>query len=228
MRKVATPVAPTRGSRRVRAPAGAPEAEPRPEPRADPLAPSHSRVPPRSGRSVVALLRAVNVGGSGRVQMADLRQLLSAMGFATVRTVLQSGNVVFGAGEEATERIERRVEAELRRALGVETDLFVRSADEWRELIRRNPFPREAERDPSHLVVALLRTAPEARQWDALRGSITGREQVRGFARHAYLVYPDGIRTSPVTAAWIERQLGTRSTSRNWNGVTKIAELLSG
>lgn len=180
---------------------------------------------PAGAKIHVALLRAVNVAGHQPVGMADLRDFLTRLGFADARSLLQSGNLVFRGGTKTGAPLERMLEAEAAKRLRLETDFFVRTADEWRALIRQNPFPEEAERDPAHLVVQFLRDAPDAGAVKALQAAITGRETVQANGRHAYIVYPDGIGHSRLTTALIEKRLGTRSTARNWNTVLKLGAL---
>jgi uncharacterized protein (DUF1697 family) len=157
--------------------------------------------------------------------MSDLRQLLTAVGMEDGRSLLQSGNVVFRSASRSAVQLERTLEQETKQRLGVETDFFVRTAAEWRELIADNPFPREAKSDPGHLVAMCLKEAPDKTAVAALQKAIVGREVVRAVGRHAYIVYPDGIGRSRLTMALIEKKLGTRGTGRNWNTVMKIDAL---
>lgn len=175
----------------------------------------------------VGLLRAVNLGGDTLVSMEALRGSLSRIGLDDVRTLLQSGNVVFRSAERDGRKLEGQLEARLTRDLGLATDLFLRTAEEWQAVRLRNPFPREAEEAPNHLVVTVLKEAPSKDRWAALDAAIRGRERVRGDGRQAYIVYPDGIGRSRLTAALIEKSLGTRGTSRNWNTVTKLTTIAS-
>jgi uncharacterized protein (DUF1697 family) len=156
--------------------------------------------------------------------MAELRNLLVQLGFANVRSLLQSGNIVFTGGSR-TARLERLLETEVEKQLGVQSDFFVRTADEWKQIIARNPFREEATRDPGHLLVMVLRAAPDAPAVRALQASIQGREVVRAAGAHLYLVYSDGIGRSRLTNALIEKKLGTRGTARNWNTVLKLNAL---
>lgn len=173
----------------------------------------------------VALLRAVNVGGHNLVAMADLRQLLSDLGFDNPRSLLQSGNLVFGGTRRAGRSLEAMLEAAARERLGLRIEFMVRTAAEWDAIVRDNPFPAEARDDPGHLLVMCLKRAPAPEAITALQDSIPGREQVRAGGRHAWLVYPDGIGRSRLTAALIERRLGTSGTARNWNTVLKLQAL---
>lgn len=173
----------------------------------------------------IALLRAINVGGSKPVAMAALRDCLTGLGLENVQSLLQTGNVVFESDAIAGAELERRLEAGAKQRLGLDTEFFVRSAREWRALVERNPFPREARRDPAHLLVVFFKEAPAARDVKALQAAITGREVVRAIGRQGYIVYPDGIGRSRVTLAFVERRLGTRGTGRNWNTVLKLGAL---
>ena len=177
----------------------------------------------------IALLRAVNVAGYGSVSMSALRTSFEDLGFAGARTLLQSGNVVFDVGSSAAEAIEHRLEAEAAKRLGLRTAFFVRTAVEWAALIAANPFPDEAERDPSHLVALCLKVKPSAAAVAGLQAAIKGPELVRvGSSRHAYISYPAGIGRSKLTAAVIERALGSVGTARNWNTVLKLDALARG
>jgi uncharacterized protein (DUF1697 family) len=177
--------------------------------------------------SYVALLRAVNLGGDTVLKMEDLRNVLAALGLKDVRTLLQSGNAVFRAPTVPPASVELRLERELERRLRLSTDLFVRTSEEWTEVVKGNPFPKEAKSDPAHLTVAFLKAAPQPAAWSALRHAIRGPERVEGAGREAYIVYPEGIGRSRLTPAIIERSLGTRATSRNWNTIQKLDSLAS-
>ena len=176
----------------------------------------------------VALLRGINVGGHKPVAMADLRDLLTQLGLADARSLLQSGNLVFGANGRTAAQLERLLEAEAEKRLGLQTDFFIRTAKEWKGVVAHNPFRKEATRDPGHLVVMFLKDAPSASAVKALQEAITGREIVRAAGKHLYITYPDGIGRSRLTNAVIDKQLETRGTGRNWNTVLKLAALAAG
>jgi uncharacterized protein (DUF1697 family) len=175
----------------------------------------------------LAFLRAINVAGYKPVAMADLRGLLTHLGFEDARSLLQSGNLVFGGRARPGAQLERLLETEAKARLALETDCFVRTADEWKAVVARNPFREPARRDPAHLVVMLLKAAPAAKDVQALQAAITGPEVVRAAGRHAYIVYPNGIGRSRLTNALIEKALGTRGTGRNWNTVLKLSALVA-
>jgi uncharacterized protein (DUF1697 family) len=173
----------------------------------------------------IGLLRGINVGGHKQIAMSDLRDLVTELGLFDVRSLLQSGNLVFRSNSRTGAQLERLLEAETQKRLSLQIDFFVRSAEEWSEIIARNPFPKEAEQDPSHLLVMFLKDAPDAKAVESLRAAIKGPEVVRAEGRHLYIVYPAGIGRSRLTGNLIEAKLGTRGTGRNWNTVLKLAAL---
>ena len=110
----------------------------------------------------------------------------------------------------------------------LEADYLVRTASEWTSIVAANPFPREAQDNPAHLVVMALKAAPSKAHVAALEAAIKGRERVCAKRRELYMVYPDGIGRSKLTIAVIERALATRGTARNWNTVLKLQALAGG
>ena len=175
----------------------------------------------------IGLLRAINLGPHNRVAMKELCALLAKLGMHEPRSLLQSGNVVFGSVVKSTAQLESVLEAAVAKRLGVETDFFVRTAKEWQAIIAGNPFPKQAKDDPGHLILMCLKDAPEPEAVTALQKAIVGRETVRAGGRHAYIVYPDGVGVSKLTIKLIEKHLSTRGTGRNWNTVLKLGALTS-
>jgi uncharacterized protein (DUF1697 family) len=176
--------------------------------------------------TVIALLRGINVGGRNLLAMSDLKHLLGAIGLTSARSLLQSGNLVFDGGGWTGADLERLLEVETEKRLGVSADYIIRNADEWQTVVSRNPFPMEAERDPSHLVVMFFKKALKAKDVKSLQLAVKGPESVRAEGTQLYIVYPAGIGRSKLTNTLIEKQLGSRGTGRNWNTVLKLAALI--
>ncbi|MEO8909717.1 MAG: DUF1697 domain-containing protein [Gemmatimonadaceae bacterium] len=170
----------------------------------------------------IALIRGINLAGQRMVGMTDLRTFLTQLGFEDVRSILQSGNLVFASASRTGAELERFLEAEGMKRFGMDMDFFVRTPEEWKGIIRQNPFRKEAELDPAHLVVLPLKSPPSAEVVAALQEEIKGSELVRAKGKQLYAFYPDGIGRSRLTNAVIERKVG-RTTGRNWNTVLKLA-----
>ena len=172
--------------------------------------------------SYVALLRAVNVAGKS-LAMAALRDYASAPGLDDPRTLLQSGNLIFRSTGKKPAELERLLEREAEKRLGVTTDFLVRSERELAAIIASNPFAAAARRDPAHLLVLFLKDKPAPDAVAALRKGIVGRESIAADDRQLYIVYPDGIGRSKLTTSLIEKKIATRGTGRNWNTLVKLA-----
>jgi uncharacterized protein (DUF1697 family) len=172
----------------------------------------------------VALLRAVNVGGTAKAPSAALRAAAEGIGLQSVQTVLQTGNLVFRA-DAAPEALEARLEKAFRDDLGLKTEVMVRTAAEWAAIVAANPFPGEAKGDPSHLLVMVMKREPVAEGVKALQAH-PGPERIEARGRELYIVYPEGIGRSKLNGAAGWRKLGCLGTGRNWNTVEKLAGLL--
>lgn len=179
-------------------------------------------------RTLVALLRAVNVGGRTQVPMARLKAIAADLGLAAPRTLLQSGNLVFRTDRTDVAALETALEAAIADAFAYPSDVLLREADAWESAMAVNPFGEEARRDPSRTLLMALRAPPTTEAVAALADAATGDERVAVVGDHAYLVFPSGVAKTKLTNVRIERLLGTRGTARNWNTVEKIAAALRG
>jgi uncharacterized protein (DUF1697 family) len=170
----------------------------------------------------VALLRGINVGRARQVDMPRLREILTARGHREVRTHLRSGNVVLDSAMSEAELaadLEGAIEAEF----GFAVPVVVRTGAELAAVVAGDPFPTLAA-DPARYLVTFLPRPPAPDRVDALPPVEGGGEYlVRG--RELYLWLPDGIANTPLAAWKWDRLLGVSGTGRNWNTVTKLAEM---
>ena len=162
----------------------------------------------------VGLLRAVNVGGKGKLPMSELRRLAEGCGFARVRTYIASGNVVFAAGASEPEA-QAQLQSALQEHTGKPIDVLVRSGAEMAAVLAANPY---ADRAPNLVHVVFLDKAPPA---DAL-ADVSGRvdEEIASGRRELYVYYPRGQGASKLKLPTVKA-----STARNINTVAKLAEM---
>jgi uncharacterized protein (DUF1697 family) len=165
----------------------------------------------------VALLRAINVGGTGKLAMKDLTALCAGAGFRDVRTYIQSGNVVFASGL-AERRVKARLEKALLAKMGKPVAVMLRSGPQLESVLDRNPFPKVA---PNRVLVLFLDEAPPRNALDGL--VIPGREEVKLDGREVFIHYPDGMGRSK-----LKLPLTALSTGRNLNTVVRLAALAVG
>ena len=181
----------------------------------------------RKPQRLVALLRAVNVGGTGKLAMADLRAFFAELGFPDAKTVVQTGNAIFES-EVAPAMLEKKLETEAAKRLGLKSDFILRSAADWRRIVKANPFAAFAETDPAFMVVAVAKVAPTKDAIAALNEATQEvPEELKVVGSEIYIRYPEGQGRSKLDLAKIERRHPSiRATARNWNTVLKIAALL--
>ncbi|MEQ8699923.1 MAG: DUF1697 domain-containing protein [Bauldia litoralis] len=173
----------------------------------------------------VALLRATNVGGNNLVKMAALKALCQKAGFGDVRTLLQSGNVVFTAsGKPAA--IADGLKASIANAFGFSIAVFVRTAGELETTVGANPFAREAADAPGQVVAMFVDRDPAAEALERLAADHAGPERIAAGDRVLYIHYPDGLGRSKLTNALVEKRLGVTGTARNWNTMTRLLAMV--
>ena len=170
----------------------------------------------------VALIRGINVGRAKRVAMADLRALVEALGYEDVRTLLNSGNVVFTAPRAAS-GAAARIEKGLATELGVPARVTVLTAAELTAAIAANPLLEVAD-NPSRLLVAVLNNPSDQAKLQPLLEQDWAPEALALGPRVAYLWCPDSILESPVADA-VNRVLRDAVTMRNWATMLKLNAL---
>jgi uncharacterized protein (DUF1697 family) len=178
-----------------------------------------------TSKRYIALLRGVNVGRAKRVAMADLRKVVADLGYTDVRSVLNSGNVVFSAPPLAPAAAAAAIEETLVLKLGVAARVMVLASDELASIIEQNPLLPVAT-DHSRLLTFVL--ADPALRQDLL--SLTEQdwtpEALAVGQRAAYVWCPDGV-LACAAASMVGKQLGDATTSRNWTTLSKLHALCS-
>jgi uncharacterized protein (DUF1697 family) len=172
----------------------------------------------------VILLRAVNVGGYGKLSMADFRKTLSDLNFRNIETYIQSGNAVVDANAPA-DKVGQSVAGALQKLTGSAVDVLIRTHDQLDLLIRTNPFAAEAV-EGARVHVAFLSgpAAPEARP--ALERIVAQypnrRDRYHLAGNHIFFHFPDGAAETKFSGKALDRAIGVTGTGRNWNTVLKL------
>ena len=174
---------------------------------------------------MVALLRAVNVGGR-KLPMADLRQICAEMGWEGVSTYIQSGNLLFSSSGKPAAN-EAALERAIEEGSGMKVPVMVRTASAWSTLRSRNPFPDAARDQPSRLMLIVSKVPPAAGAEDIIQRRAAANEKVKRSGDAIWIYYPDGAGRSKLTPVFIDRTIGSSATARNYRTVVKIEELLA-
>jgi uncharacterized protein (DUF1697 family) len=173
----------------------------------------------------VVLLRAINVGGHNPLPMKALAGFFEEAGATAVRTYVQSGNVVIGAGRSRVPGILRAVEERIHGAFGHRPVMTWRSGAEWEAVASAHPFAARG-REPARLHVAFLSERPAAALAEAFDGDRFPPDRAALRGREVYLWLPAGAGKSRWGAEVLERALGTSATMRNWRTVQEVAARL--
>jgi uncharacterized protein (DUF1697 family) len=173
----------------------------------------------------IALLCAVNVGGTGKLAMADLRKLIEKLGYRNVETYIQSGNVVFDA-PGSTAAVTKALSAALEKHMGAPVGVILRTHDELTRIIAANPYAAEAAADGArvHAVFLSGKAASDAATGlDRIVAQYPSRRDRYHLAGDTlYLHLPDGAGESKFTTKGLNRICGVAVTARNWNTVLKL------
>ncbi|HEV7813576.1 MAG TPA: DUF1697 domain-containing protein [Janthinobacterium sp.] len=174
----------------------------------------------------IALLRGINVGRAKRVAMADLRKLVSDLGYTDVCTVLNSGNVVFGGATVPPAESATRIEEALVLKLGVAARATVLCADQFGDIINENCLDALAD-DPSRLLVSVLNDPADMSKLKPLLKQDWAPEAFAAGKWAAYVWCPGGVLASRA-ASTMGTLLGDAVTSRNWSTMSKLYAVLKG
>lgn len=174
----------------------------------------------------VALIRGINVGKAKRVAMADLRSHVEKLGYRDVRTLLNSGNVVFTAPRVSAATAAARIEEVLDERLGVPARVIVLGASEMSEVVAGNSLAGVAT-DHSRLLVAVPGAAADVSRLEPLLLQEWAPEALALGRRAAYVWCPDGVITSRL-AQTVGRTLKDAVTTRNWATMLKLHALVEG
>jgi uncharacterized protein (DUF1697 family) len=164
----------------------------------------------------IALLRAVNVGGSGKLPMTDLKAICAEAGYSRIETYIASGNVVFECNVAAA-KVQADLEARLLAYAGKAVGAFVRTVADMRSVLEGNPF---SHREPRHTYAFFLHGKPPRDALEHARGR--AEEEIRLGRREIYVYYPSGMGKSKLRIP-----AAKDATARNMNTVARLVEMCS-
>ncbi len=169
-----------------------------------------------ANKKYIAFLRAVNVGGTGKLPMATLIAMCESIGLTDVKTYIASGNVVF-ASNESKKNIKAELEAELNEYANKEVGVIIRTASELKCVLENNPFP---DKKPNHTVALFLDKKPPVDTLEQVKGQ--DDEELALGLREIYVHYGSGMARSKLK--FPAQKMGT---ARNINTIRKMVELSS-
>jgi uncharacterized protein (DUF1697 family) len=173
----------------------------------------------------VSLFRGINLGGHHKIRMDELTDVHESLGLQDVVPYIQSGNVVFHSDDADVARLQRRIEDGFASRFGFHVEVFVRTSDELREIIDRNPFQGQYSKESKWVVVMFLAAHPDAAAQEDLLKTYVGPEELFIMGQEVYVYYTNGIGRSKLSHSLIEKRLKTFGTARNWNTILQLQRL---
>ncbi len=174
---------------------------------------------------IISMLRGVNVGGHNKIKMEELRKVYESLKLRDCQTYVQSGNVVFRTEERDLGALRERIEKKIESRFGFRPDVIVRTSDELRDAIARNPFAARRGMEPGKLLVTFLASEPSAAARARVLAMKFEPEELRLSGCEVYIYFPNGMGKTKLSWMAIVKALGTTGTGRNWNSVLKMMEM---
>lgn len=171
-----------------------------------------------------AFLRGINVGGKNKIKMERLREICAALGFANVKTYINSGNVIFETAKTADAALAAPIETAIENEFGLKIKVIVRSIAEIVEITKNNPFAGQFENDKDLHVFFLDEELPPEKRAMLLSNN-TENERFAVQNREIFCLLRVGVLDSLMGKDYIGKKLKVSATARNWRTVNKILEL---
>jgi uncharacterized protein (DUF1697 family) len=173
----------------------------------------------------VSLLRGINVGGHKSVKMEKLRSSLEALGFESVKTYIQSGNVVFKAKKTSTTALSKLIEDRVVEDFGFPASVITRGGDELDRIIETNSLVTSAAIDLAKVHVMFLSQAPDGAALKKIAALAIAPEECRCAEREVYFYFPNGVSQSVYFKTPVDRILAVTTTMRNWKTVNTLQQM---
>ena len=178
------------------------------------------------GNTYIALLRGINVSGQKKIKMADLRLVLEESGLKNVKTYIQSGNIVFDSEHMDGTKLEEKIKSIILEHFGFEVPTLVIQKDDIEQILKVNPFHKEAEENKLYYV--LLKSRPEEEYKKQLNQLSFENEDFNVTDSCVYLFCKNGYGRAKLNNNLIEKKLKVEATTRNHKTMLKLLEMTSG
>jgi uncharacterized protein (DUF1697 family) len=173
----------------------------------------------------IAMLRGINIGPHKRMKMEKLRAACEGLGFAGVKTYIQSGNAVFRAAKLSPPALSKKLGECIVKDFGFSAEVISRSREEMKEIIDDNPFTKERGIDTSKLHVAFLSESAPAAALKKLQELTLAPDRTHSSGKEIYFYFPNGVSGSSLWRHPLDRVLSLPVTMRNWKTVTSLYQM---
>ena len=176
----------------------------------------------------ISMIRGINVGGK-RIKMADLRDLYGSLGFESVKTYIQSGNVIFKSDNDDPDDLAKRIQQKIFQTFNYHVEVVIRTMEELMTVVESYPY---TEKEDEYLHVTFLSNIPPETMIQTIDpeniNGIKSREELIVQSREIYLYLPYGYGRTKLNNNFFEKKLGLNATTRNWKTVNKLLQMAQG
>ena len=172
----------------------------------------------------IVFLRGINVSGKNIIKMADLRQALISSGYQNVKTYIQSGNLIFSSIKKETD-IKDHLHSLLKNQFNAVSEIFIYTINLIKNIVGTNDFLKIINVDYKRIMVTFLLSKADQSQIEELRKVNYDNEAIHIYDYFIIGYFPKGYGKAKLNNNYIEKQLKTKATTRNWNTILKMIEL---
>lgn len=175
-------------------------------------------------KTYISLLRGINAGGL-TITMAVLKNVYIELKFTNIQTYKQSGNVIFQTSPTDEQTLARNISDELQKVTGVSIPVLILSTEKLDQIIGNNPLQSNAEMDKTYLHVTFLKSPPDLSKESFIKQKIASNEAMVISDDAVYLFCPNGYGKTKLHNTFLETQLKTQATTRNWKTTNELLRL---
>lgn len=173
----------------------------------------------------ITLVRGINVSGQKMIKMPALVNLYESIGFKNVSTYIQSGNLLFKSSISSPDKIAEKIEKNIKSTFGFEVKVIIRTPEELKMVINKNPFLKRDRIDTIRLYVSFLSNEPDKKLIKDLQINKNESEEFQIIGKEIYLYLPQGFGNAKLQAGVFEKKLNVSATARNWKTVNALYEM---
>jgi len=176
-------------------------------------------------KTYISIFRGINVSGHKMIKMKSLQEMYKGLDFRSVRTYIQSGNVVFESNAPEIRILEKTISAAILKTFGFEVPVIVLGKEELRNISDHNTFISERGEDIARLHVTVLSAEPEHSLTETIGHDEYLPDEFYISGKSVYLFCPNGYGNTKLSNTFFEKRLKVRATTRNWKTVLELVRM---
>ena len=173
----------------------------------------------------ISILRGINVSGQKIIKMDALRKMYEGLGFHTITTYVQSGNVIFSTSEIEIHKLEQKIFRQIEKDFGFEVPVIVLTIDRLQQVVENNPFLNDSNKNPAFMHVTFLAAKPLVFDSEIIETKKQIGEEIAFSENAVYLYCPNGYGNTKLTNNFLETKLKVGATTRNWKTTNELLRI---